>query len=479
MKKFTLTFISALTLCSSAAMAQHIHVRQNLKDMATLCIQGKKPMYVRQAVAEAKVKNARRQASAATVWKALHDENYRYSNNSWEFYSETGYHYDDKGQLTEMTLTQGDMKETTAYTYDESTGKLVRELTQFAADGKTFQNDKLHTCLYDEADPSVLLQSQYATWDETADDWKITSSESEQSVKRVLERDAQGNPTDFTEYTYNEDDGKYVKSARNFFTYEADGTLKKFVEENYSDDSGDMSISYTNMKWKDRNGMLPPSMDDWFEGKNRLESADVSMAMATTYGTIQFDGTMNVAYADNGSYKNTMTLDMSYMSMTEVMAYDVLDDNGSYAISQMMIQNDGVTADTTAYVKQVTKCDSQGREVAYEIYQLGAEGIDNLELAYGVKYDYTYDEEKNCPKEEIVSEFDAESDTDYQTLYKIVTDEFTQVAAAIRTAKADVDAAEGTVYNLKGQKMGTTLDTLPAGVYIVKTGKDTVKVFNK
>ena len=462
MRNSTLLAISAMFLCSTASMAQKAPVKNALADLAKV-IKGQKTVAMHKAAAP--LKDLRKEM--ASDWKAKNQETYQYNSNdkSWDFYCESSYSYNFHGDVTEVVTTVGTAKQRTTYKYN-SRYQMTEELTQVAADGVNYVNDTRHVCQYDDADPTLVYLSEYSQWNATNGAWEITSTESEPSEKTEVERDAAGRVTFAKEYTY--DGTVYALSGGAKMTWKKDGSLDTFTMYEI-DDAGSLEETFilSDFVWEKTNNIIPVNEDYWFEGDNMLKSAKVSMDM---YGTSYSLGTFGAEYGEKGSYTAVMDLNlMGMMTMSTTLEYKVLDDNGSNSLEQIIKQNGQLAYD----IKQVTMIDENNCPTLYEIY---ADQGSGLALYSGQKMEHKYEGGRNYPVESL--QYITDDNAEYQLAYKYVTTEFFDLATTVNRVKADTEAA-GTVYNVKGVKMGTDINRLPAGLYIVKTAGKTVKVVKR
>ena len=172
-----------------------------------------------------------------------------------------------------------------------------------------------------------------------------------------------------------------------------------------------------------------------------------------------------------------------------VKTYTVTDENGSFVEEHayyMDENEDGeLTEDECSRESLVMKYDKYGN-CTLEEYRGQETPADELEMISGTRTVYTYNEAANAVEEALQEEYMVEYDDEsgevisgqYEPTMKIVYSDFADVTAVRSVTTADAGRAV-TVYNLQGVAVGTSTDSLPAGIYIVKKGTVAYKVVKR
>lgn len=96
----------------------------------------------------------------------------------------------------------------------------------------------------------------------------------------------------------------------------------------------------------------------------------------------------------------------------------------------------------------------------------------------GLKYEYKYKDGCDYPEEQIHYQWNPDTE-EYEPFLKVVATDFHDVTNSIKDGLQADGNVENAVYNVQGVKMGSSLDNLPSGLYIVKSAGKTSKVFKK
>lgn len=427
-----------------------------------------------------------RKAKAAASWQPRVETLYLYQDGQWVEGSKYVSTYDAQGRLAllEETDTEGYVLRT-AYTYPDGNTEETTESS--SEDGENFTYSSRTVKVYDPVVPTLVVSYKSYYWQENdyTDEWDIKEDltdeggqwmEASNSYYRTVTRDAAGNATGcsvFTPY-----DGNYDETIRFTSTFSAasgQATAYKHEELGYNDDytafEWHTQLVLENMAWHKTNGQLVGEYADFMSTGNYLASADVledaggetvRSKVSIAYGATDDNWTETYDSGD-GLYHSVATQaadEATGQVVYEYKYYEDADGDGKFADSEL--------AD---YQKEVQTTDAQGNVTLYEAYALDEEGT-GTEQVEGYKYDYTYDAAHGDAVKEH-TEYDYNYDTQaYEPYMRVVTEEFVDVAAAIRTVSAE--AASTALYTLGGARVPAT--SQPRGLYIMKQGNRTVKV---
>ena len=102
-----------------------------------------------------------------------------------------------------------------------------------------------------------------------------------------------------------------------------------------------------------------------------------------------------------------------------------------------------------------------------------------VELSQGMKNEYTYDESHGGEISETITSYYDTDAVAYVPVVKVSAIEYIDLATAITDIDADTDTTPAKVYNMQGIAVGSSVDSLPHGIYIVKQGGKTYKTLRK
>lgn len=468
MRNFTLFAVStALLLSASAAEAQTKAptLKTFLNKLTkTTAVSAKAPL----------------KADAPSIWKFTHETEYSYDEETQELTQEAEYYYeyDKKGNLTRYITDYGDgSKAVRTNTFNENNMCIFQLDEDISADSVVTPAVR-RTVEYDSIVTNVITKRLSEAYDEDMG-WY----ESGNCYTRTITRDADGNVTsEVIAVPYN---GVYDPMQRTAITYK-DGKADKYVMEQLvnGDTEGtfewELSVGLKDIVWENTDGQILGEVSDFYEGNNRLKSANMYNIQAD--GEEYVYATLTLSYDENGSYK--AVLDAPNYSTRAEYNKTYTDDNGSYVyiVKQYAdYSGDGEYTDDEIeeYTKYVEQYDDHGNMVLSENYDVSdeAESPTDVVVSDATKIEYTYDEATGVASEEIDSYYDSELG-EYVPFMKLVRDTFVDVANTETGIKATkTTTTEGTaVYNLRGVKVGDSLRNLPNGLYIQKIGGKTIKV---
>lgn len=402
-----------------------------------------------------------------TKWLPVKETEYEYMDGEWEAGSVYTYIYDKNGYIARQdeeydgTINRTD-NEWTSYGYN------TLQVTSSSEDGTTFVNSEKRVQVYDELVPWLCIQKDKYVWQDDA--WTAITD----AYKRTVTRDADGNVVSVVvSVPY---DGAYddmqrltnivdpetkqiVASKSEKLGYNADNTVLEWKTD----------AELTDIKWVTTNGQIVEAFGDhdyYSDSDNLLASyKDVT-------NNIQYTAT----YDGQGGCTCIGTGTGYYAKVTQTMG-----ENGSYtmlAFFQIDSNGDGVLTDddTQGWAKTVAEYDAYGNLTLEEISE--SEDGKMWKVVIGTKQEITYDtEHAGAVRETIYSSYDTETGA-YVPFIKVVTDELTEVANGILTVSSD-ESTTARIYNLQGVAQNADLGSLPAGVYVVKTARQTVKVIKR
>lgn len=469
-----------------------------------------------------------RAAAAEKVWASAEETSYMLNEdgNGWDFDSQNTYKYDANGRVatvyaqgnetgddgvTSMSFTRTDI----SYTDDGRT--LDQTLSVSSDGGDSYTPSQRLSRTYDEVAPWLHTFMGYYTWNADESTWEVSS----QANKYSYTRDADNNITGAIFSAPYQGEWEAVRRITNTVD-PATKQIKSFRYESYGyDDNGDLTWAedqyLTDIKWKETNGQVASEYEEdpsqnWFNNGNYLLSATVSST--GTDGTVSDMGAISVTYDANGGYTETKTYVYSEEYEGTTYSADCKDEyrvtvtdeaTGSFEIeykSWADYDGDGVfTGDEMDYHEiEVVAYDAHGnltRDLGYDMPEdEGGDGdatpisdtdaIDatatltykGLVLVQGGLNVFQYDAgHGNAMKQQISYDFDGESSFVPQN--KIVVDEYVDLATTAVKGVTAGEAGATAVYTLEGVKVGTSLDTVPRGTYIVKSGAGVRKVAKK
>lgn len=397
---------------------------------------------------------------------------YEYVDGAWEASSVYTYTYDANGRITRQdeeydgTINRTE-NEWSAYGYN------TLQVTSSSEDGVTFTNSEKRVQIYDEKVPSLCIQKDKYVWSD--DEWTAITD----AYKRQVTRDADGNVTSVVvSVPYN---GVYEATRRMTNTVDPQTkliTATKMEVLGYNADytgfEWQTNYELTDIKWAKTNGQVVTEYDEWLDGEENL-LASAKILLPADEDERAATGQINITYDGNGGYVTKVSYDdnSALETMTKTMG-----DNGSYSIVDYYLADDNEDGvlneeDTPEYYKTVVEYDNYGNLTLEEEYM--SEDGEEWELQDGTKQDYTYDpEHSGTILQTVYSAYDYEEEA-YVPSIKIVTEELTPAGIqAISIGDAAVR-----FYNLQGMEQAGDFNSLPAGIYVVKSAEKATKVVKK
>lgn len=410
-----------------------------------------------------------KKAEAASLYMPKHEKTYEYMDGEWMDGGDYYYEYDKRGNILTLTYDDGYTKTRAAITYDDN-DMWTEQVTSISEDGGEYVNSERKTRKYDPIVKDLVVELRSYVWQDGQ--WTVMGN----ANKRDISRDSRGYVEGMVISTWY--DGAFSPLERTTVTMddiEQPGTwLHERIDEN-----GAWSEEQTlkDMTWASCDGQIVAyDYGDFFAGNNRLKKA------TAWNGGVQ-TGLISAVYDETGKTENR-TISLTYLKVEgsdepygrDDVEYNYTDDNGSFVSTDKYysdVNGDNVLTDDelTESYKSILQIDDHGNEVLAEEYE-------GDELIAGTKTERTYDPETDALKETVSSEYDYEAGK-YVPMMKIVSDEFVDVTDGIVSAQTQQSVGRTEVYTLSGIKVGDSINGLPAGVYVVKSGNKTFKVVKK
>lgn len=476
-----------------------------------------------------------RAAAAAKVWLPSEQTSYVINEDTgdWDLDTKYSFKYNDKAQMCqqfqESTSTEGGITNKEYYrvdlTYDNN-GKWNKQEVYNSLDGTEYTRYQKTERTYDAIQPSLLTYYALSSWNELSKKWELTSK----TNKYVYTRDADNNILKMEiSQPYQGEWETIVRSTNTIDPATKQVNSFKYEKLDYNDfDELEWEVDqyYKNLKWKETNGQVAKEYEsdpqtNWMSYGNYLLSATICDETGADNGTLTLTYTPDGGYDENQVYTfNDIEDNGQPYSVLCKEQYTVTytDDNGSFDIEYKLYGDfDGdekFTADeiASAFVEVVKydEHDNLTADLGYEMPEPegGDEGDDddydsyakqsvfdvtapatdteNIDATNMLTYKgypltqggltvFTYDAAHNGAEAKQVSyEYDMASF--FIPVGKIETTAYADVTTAgIRNITSASNAAPA-VYTLQGIKVGTSLDKVPRGTYIVKSGDKVVKV---
>lgn len=476
-----------------------------------------------------------RAAADAKVWLPSEQTSYVINEDmgDWDLDTKYSFKYNDKAQMCqqfqESTSTEGGITNKEYYrvdlTYDNN-GKWNKQEVYNSLDGTEYTRYQKTERTYDAIQPNLLTYYALSSWNELSKKWELTSK----TNKYVYTRDADNNILKMEiSQPYQGEWETIVRSTNTIDPATKQVNSFKYEKLDYNDfDELEWEVDqyYKNLKWKETNGQVAKEYEsdpqtNWMSYGNYLLSATICDETGADNGTLTLTYTPDGGYDENQVYTfNDIEDNGQPYSVLCKEQYTVTytDDNGSFDIEYKLYGDfDGdekFTADeiASAFVEVVKydEHDNLTADLGYEMPEPegGDEGDDddydsyakqsvfdvtapatdteNIDATNMLTYKgypltqggltiFTYDAAHNGAEAKQVSyEYDMASF--FIPVGKIETTAYADVTTAgIRNITSASNAAPA-VYTLQGIKVGTSLDKVPRGTYIVKSGDKVVKV---
>lgn len=350
--------------------------------------------------------------------------------------------------------TEEEYKMTVDYTYDRF-GNMLTYTSYSEDDGSR----TVGTYTYDDIETSFITSFTQEEFDSPA---ATSPSASRQISRTVVERNDKGQVTHVTLY---ESNATYTSNGVTYkaeFEYGADGKASKITFDSYDDD-GTTTITLSDITWEKYDGNLlkifGQDADSFVtDPANLIKNASITLSA----DGMEIPGTANGTYAADG--KRELSLKFTMMGMTAATLtsyYEPTDANGSY-ISRSSASFIGESPEIE---NEVCKFNDHG-DITEQTFSLGST-LDKLETEYSIKNEYSYNAETNLADYMIQSELNT-STNEYEKKYKLVYSDYKDVATGISHAGTATSYGKTGIYNVDGMYVGTDLNSLGKGVYIIR-----------
>ncbi len=415
--------------------------------------------------------------SATPIWKVSHDKQYTYDDteNEWSFAADDYYTYDADGHVTMQIQDDGSEKIKAETVYDAA-GNATGQVTSTSEDGDNYTPYNKKTSTYDEKTGTV---TGYESWTLDGDTWTMGYG----CYKIAITRNADGNVTKVTKTEYDNDTQEWTKTSEVAYTYTAGSTGPTgCTYSGIDEDTNEYGVIdvFTDMVWEKCDGQLVDEQSlpaTWFWGDNLLKSATLSESGVT----LNIEGE-----SDDNGFVMSMTCPDNTLYL-QTMEMTVNDNNGSYTFGNYIYAShsgDVSKGDTDligcAY--ETVTYDANGNVTLDEAYSSDLDYMQwnpTVELAQGMKNEYTYDEYHGGEISETTTSYYDSDAADYVPAVRVSAITFVDLATAISDIPTDTDTAPAKVYNMQGIVVGTSAEGLPHGLYIVKQGGKTYKTLRK
>lgn len=387
----------------------------------------------------------------------------------WVPYGKYNFKYDSEGrtveELSESLDTSGKYVKFTkrVYTYD-ALGRLSHTSLLAGDTPESLTELQKADLKYDEVITDlVICQDSYSFFD---NEWILD----DQSYKRNIIRDTDGNITEMTAQTYYEGDFLDVENLTIIY----EGGVPSIIKERVltqNESTGELKLElteeYSDCEWYFTDGQLV-SLDDITVGKNHLKSAKVVTADVK-------DMTMEIVYKDDSDdYTSTAKATLLYIVPTiTVTEYSKLPYGGTFQkITQDM--------DIPQYGKAIkimtldNQFDAWGNLIiSKQVTTYGATTIDKW-----VQGEFVNDETYGYPLQYLQKEFfqyQGQETGEWEDKYKLEFADYVNPYAGVEEIKTpDTSDLIPEYYTIDGRRVAS--DRLFPGIYIKRQGNKSEKV---
>lgn len=471
MRNFTLTLATA-ALVATAAQAQTTQVRGlSLRTGKTPVHTAYVPTQKNAAVERMLRMKAAQAEDLKTVYLPQKDTLYApVSDGTWEEDSYDSYTYDESGRVTEQLQTTG--TGVTKIVNEYNADGLIAASTYYVDQGSGFQPSIKQEYTYDDVLKSYLTASITST--NSNGTWTPVA---QYCSKHVIERNADGNITSVTEKILTSKD-TYADYSILTLTYD-DGAKQptgySYGETTSLGTAPAVSETMTDLVWERCTGQVTePFSVNWFTSKNFLSTGTHPGSYYDTYVSTThpegdyFDFTMYQTYSDVTGLKT-------------LIRRTTTDENGSYRFANYMLGDMYSFTDPSdddiyyGWYEDVTY-NEHGDLVSDEYYDIDEGGsLEEAVLSEGEKHEYKYGTQGEMLED--IHSILSDGETDYTTYSRTTYGDFKAVTfSGISSATAQTTDGAAAVYSLQGAKVGTSVEGLPAGIYVVRQGGKTFKV---
>lgn len=327
------------------------------------------------------------------------------------------------------------------YTYD-ALGRLTRS-TLLA--GETLDNlEQLQYAdiSYDDVLTDLVIRQDSYTL--TDGGWALD----DQSYRREITRDSDGNIVEMTARTYYEGEFIEVESLKTVFEDGVPVTMKERMLTQ-DEDTGELKMAetetYSDCKWYSTDGQIT-SLDDITVGRNHLQSANIKTPDVS-------DMKMEIVYKDGSDdYTATSTATLMYVvPTTTVFEFTRLPNGGSYqkTTQDMDIPQYG-------HAQKIMTLDNQFDEwgnliISKQVTTYGATTVDKW-----LQGEFVRDEQHGYPLQYLQKEFtqyQGQTGGEWEDKYRIEYSDYVQPSVGVSETEADGNAdAEAEYYTLDGRR---------------------------
>lgn len=409
------------------------------------------------------------------------ETSYGYAEGEWQEDVRYVYTYDDKGNTLTFSYDDGIAINRTAYEYNAD-NLVVTQIESMSEDGgKTFVDSRKLTKTYDAIIKDFVVEQLEYLYNNN--DWELVSRG--YTWKKNITRDDKDRITGVTVASYYQ--GKFEDMQRTTITYNdlelADTWIKEELVPN-DDNTALVWEKYyhlTKMEWQSTDNQITAlELDEFYTGNNRLKKA---VAIGTAESVGEVIGGISAQYEENGNYR----YEYSYNDPVgrEVFKHTLIDNNGGFTDESAYYEDtnaDGVaTEDEKQEGSTYTENYDEHLNIVSVEMKMFIEGAD--EVIGGSKFDYIYQDNISYPVEQIHSELNPDT-FEWEPFIKVRVTEFVDIlsgeilipeSSGVDNVLTDDDATT-LIYNLQGLCLGNSLQSLPAGVYIVRTGDKVQKI---
>lgn len=484
------TFLVSLLLCAAGAMAQAPKKFIRMRTKAPKTAVAKK-MSAAMFRADLSGKRKADAGQAVSLWKPTAEVFYIYEEGEWLPMASSTMTYDKAGNPLTVIIDEDGLLTRTTYTYDANNMQICNVLeSDESGSGEEWIYEEKTENTYDPVVTDFMTSKMEYKWDDVESDW---GPGDKQSQRKTVTRDAEGRVVSVERSAYFSYTDSWDVDSRIDITYdEATGKAVTYAyrqSEGFDPETGKIVLGaptvYRNIEWENTDGQILEDFDGLLLGANRFKKAD------TYWGEDEDAELMEHCEVVYQAGKKDFVLTVTSADGMEKMVntYTVTDENGSFVEEHayyMDENEDGdLTEDECIRESLVMKYDKYGN-CTLEEYR-GQETPDGeLEMISGTRTLYTYDEATNAVEEALQEEYMVEYDDEsgevisgqYEPMMKITYSDFADVTAVRSVTTADAGRAV-TVYNLQGVAVGTSTDSLPAGIYLVKKGTAAYKVVKR
>ena len=435
---------------------------------------------------------------------------YNKKEEKWVLTDDISYVFDENGNVTEQFISDiNSWDGTTEYKhlinkYDEE-GRLTEKTVQYSEDGIQYVNLKHYTYKYDDICKDFIIEEQRHEWDAENNEWRAPETNTE-LIKNVIVRDEKNRLLSKTNIIVKK--GVETRNYKVEFNYGKDEHVNFIVF--YKNDEDVPTKAYDYIKWY----RTDDNMVDFNIADSRFLPSDNKRNFAIEYSVCDYykelgyyAGCTRVSYKldDKERIVNeenwTYDKDSGHLKKIKVVNTTFTDENGSCEIlSGEASSIDDYDNDNIFYNdKDIYTYNENGNETLYEKW-FSFDPDKEFRQSLGNISTYTYDE-KGRPTNIVRDYFYVEEGAYKHNVKYEFSDFFEPVGTGIKNVNVNngVKVMGNTVYfngaadseyyvcDMTGRILmsgsvsdkNISLDSLPDGMYIVKTNSENAKVIKK